>query len=271
MRGLVVVVGVCLALAACQESPQGGAAGSFHPRTPHVLTVATDQVPTAGMFEGTAAHPAGGFEFGIAQDLARRFDLDRVRVVTVPFEQLISGNLGGADLALALLTPTNERERVLDFSDPYLDAPPVVLTRAGISVPDLETARGLHWVVQRHTTLQAILGRVIQPTTPVLRVTTQSQKIAALTSGHAQAALFDFPQAVALAARSHGGLHVAAKLEQSEEIAAALPNGSSNDEAVSSAIRALVADGTINSLAERWLGPAANSDGQDIPLLESTR
>src|SRR5437764_9467747 len=146
MRGTVVLWAVWLALAACQQSPSGGAAGTFRPRVPHVLTVATDEIPTPGMFEGTASHPTGGLEFGIARELARRFNLDRVRLVTVPFARLVRGNLGGADLAMALLTPTNLRKQVLDFTDPYLDVPPVVVTRADVSVPDLETARGLRWV-----------------------------------------------------------------------------------------------------------------------------
>jgi polar amino acid transport system substrate-binding protein len=271
MRGLVVLAGACLALAACQESPQGGAAGTFHPRTPHVLTVATDVVPTPGMFEGSASHPTGGFEFGIAQELARRFNLDRIKLVTVPFARLVGGDLGGADVAMALLTPTNARQRVLDFSDPYLDAPPVVLTRAGVSVPDLETARGLRWVIQEGTTLEQIVGTVIQPTRPTLRVSTRAQKLAALRTGRADAALFDFPLGVALATDSGRALHVAAQLETPERIAAAVPKGSGNAQAVSSAIRALVADGTIDALAKKWLGGAASSNGQDIPLLESTR
>lgn len=272
MRGLIAVLGAsCLLLAACQESPAGGAAGTFKPRTPHVLTVATDVIPLPGMFEGTASHPTGGFEFELAQELARRFKLDRVRLVTVPFARLVSGNLGGADLAMSLLTPTSAREQVLDFSDPYLDAPPVVLTRAGVSVPDLETARGLRWVSQEQTTLQPILDAVIQPTTAPVHVATRAQKVAALLHGRADAALFDFPLGVAFAQESGGALHVAAQLEQPEQIAAALPQGSGNVQAVSSAIRALGADGTINQLEQKWLGPAASSNGQNIPLLESTR
>jgi ABC-type amino acid transport substrate-binding protein len=269
---MAAMLGVsCFLLASCQQSPGGGAAGTFHPRRPHVLTVATDVVPTPGMFEGTAAHPTGGFEYEIARELAQRFELDRIRVISVPFTRLVSGNLGGADLALALLTPTNSREQVLDFSDPYLDLPPVVVARASVSVPDLKTARGLHWVVERHTTLAEILGRVIDPTTPILRVATRAQKLDALRTGRAQAALFDFPLGVALATESGGTLHAAAQLEQPEQIAAALPKGSGNVQAVSSAIRALAANGTINQLEKRWLGPAASSNGEDIPLLQSAR
>jgi ABC-type amino acid transport substrate-binding protein len=269
---MAAMLGVsCLLLASCQQSPAGSAAGTFHPRTPHVLTVATDVVPTPGMFEGTASHPTGGFEFEIARELAQRFNLDRVRVITVPFARLVSGNLGGADLAMALLTPTNAREQALDFSDPYLDLPPVVVARAGVSVPDLKTARELHWVIERHTTLAQILGTVIEPTTPILRVDTRAEKLAALRTGRAQAALFDFPLGVALATESGGALHAAAQLEQPERIAAALPAGSDNVQAVSSAIRALIANGSIDQLEQRWLGPAASSNGEDIPLLQSTR
>jgi polar amino acid transport system substrate-binding protein len=223
------------------------------------------------MFEGTAAHPTGGFEFGIARDLARRFGLARVRIVTVPFDRLVRGQLGGADLALALLTPTPARERVLDFSDPYLQASPAVLVRRGVGVPDLETARSLHWAVQRHTTLADILTTQIQPTRPVLDARAQSTVVSLLETGRAQATLLDLPEALAVVDRSDGALRVAAQLEQPEDIAAALPKGSPNDQAVDSAVRALVTDGSVNALEQRWLGPAASGDGQSIPLLESTR
>jgi len=267
---LLVALLTVVVVSGCSQAG-GGAAGSFHSSTPKVLTVATALVPTPGLWEGSATRPAGGFEFCIAEALAARFGLPRIRVVVVPFQRLVGGDLGGADLALSLITPTRQRDRVLDFSAPYLTVPPTVLARSGVDVPDLKSARALRWVTVRGTTLEQILDRRIQPTIPLVRVLSRPEVISALQGGRADAALFDFPLALAYASRSAGRLHVPAKLDQPEQIAAALPQGSRNAQAVDSAIRALIADGTIERLSQRWLGPGAKDSGTNLPILRSTR
>jgi polar amino acid transport system substrate-binding protein len=107
-------------LAATFFSSCGGselsASGTFTPRTPGTLTVATAQVPDPGFWTGTIAHPTGGFEYELAHALASRFGLARVRVIEVPFDRLIAGDLGGADLALSDITVTAERSRYVAFS-----------------------------------------------------------------------------------------------------------------------------------------------------------
>src|SRR5205823_2640573 len=80
---------------------------------------------------------AAAVERDLAHALAKRFDLGSVVVVPVGFAALVGGDLNGADLALSELTPTGEREKVLDFSTPYLVAPPSVVVRPGGAVRDL--------------------------------------------------------------------------------------------------------------------------------------
>src|SRR5689334_23480466 len=104
----------------------GSAAGSsFEPMKPGVLTVATAFLPAPGFWQGRP--PTAGFEAGLAAALAHRLGLHRVDVVQVPFGQIVRGKLGGADIALSQLTPTGEREKSVDFTTSYLDAPPGVL------------------------------------------------------------------------------------------------------------------------------------------------
>src|ERR1700733_8913738 len=117
-------------LSACANAGTG-AAGTFTPRVKGTLTVATAQIPDPGFWYGTFAHPTGGFEYGLAQALAERFDLKRIRVVEVPFHELVRGHLGGADLALSDITITDERAEHLDFSTSYLEAPPAIGVHPG--------------------------------------------------------------------------------------------------------------------------------------------
>ncbi len=227
--------------------------------------------PTPGFWEGTPAHPTGGFEFELAKALAERFGLRSVRVVVEHFHQIVAGELGGADLALDLITPTSERQQRLDFSTPYLTDAPTVVVRRGTSIPDLASAQALRWGATQSTTFIKDIEKSIDPNTPVRIFDQEGETLTALDNGVVDAVLLDMPLAVATAEHSGGRLEVAAQLPTSETIAAALPKGSSNGEAVSSAIRAFTADGTITRLLKRWVGSAAANAETSIPLLHTTR
>jgi polar amino acid transport system substrate-binding protein len=246
-----------------------GASGEFSPRTADTLTVATSSIPSPGFWEGTAARPSGGLEYELARAFARRFGLRTVRVQVVPFARLVAGDLEGADLAMALLTPTEEREGALDFSAPYLDAAPTVLTRGDVDVPDLHSAQELRWGAVRATTFEAVIADAVRPVEPPRQFDSRADALGALEAGEIDALLLDLPLAVAIAARSGGRLRAAAKLPMDEQIAAALPEGSGNAEAVSSALRRFVADGTIERLQERWLGEGAADAERHLPLLRT--
>jgi ABC-type amino acid transport substrate-binding protein len=231
----------------------------------------TSEIPSSGFFEGTVQHPTGGFEYELARAMANRFGLRSVRVEIEPFAQLVAGDLGGADMALDLITPTSQREKHLDFSTPYLMAPPTVVVRRGTSIPDLETAQGLKWGAVRSTTFVVALKHLIDPHTTTHLFDANSAVIAGLQRGEIDAGMFDLPLAAVYADRSHGALKVAAQLPEPEAIAAALPKGSGNREAVDSAIRAFTADGTVHRLLERWVGSAVANSDTAIPLLHTMR
>jgi ABC-type amino acid transport substrate-binding protein len=265
---VVLVVVAALAAGACASTVK--ASGDFTPAHHGVLTVATSEVPLPGLWDGTAAHPTGGFEYELAKDLAKQFGLDRVKVVLVPFDQIIGGHLGGADLALSDLTATPERGQVLDFTDPYLAATPAALVRAGQSVPDLHTAQGLTWAVGRHTTLSDFVDGTIQPNTHTLVTGSQHDTVAAVEDHRVDAGLLDLPVAAAVARDSKGRLSVAGQFDSSDDLSAALPQGSGNLDAASSAIRALIADGTIAALAKQWLGITLDGTSADhVPLIRT--
>ena len=87
-----------------------------------------------------------------------------MKVVEVSFARITSGDLGGADLALSELTPTAAREQQLDFSDPYLSAPPGVLARVGVDdllVVDGHEPIALHDADRRRVTLAQQRGRYV--------------------------------------------------------------------------------------------------------------
>ncbi len=256
-------------LSACANAGNA-AAGTFTPRVAGTLTVATAQIPDPGFWEGTFAHPTGGFEYALAQAFAKRFGLSKIKVVEVPFHQLVRGDLGGADLALSDITITDERAEYLDFSTSYLKAPPAIVVRPGTEVPDVKAARGLHWAVQNDTTLKEALESEIEPTTKTMVFEHQREKLAALEDGRVNAVLLDLPVALAYARESPRKYAVVAQLPSEAVLGAALPSGSDNVEAVDSAIRALKAEGEIDRLGHRWLHANIEEGGaEDVPVLRT--
>ncbi len=246
------------------------ATGDFTPVQKNTLVVVTGEVPLEGFWAGTADHPTGGFEYELALDLSKKLGLKHLKIVVVPFTDIVKGNLGGADFALSDITATKAREQVLDFSTPYLAATPAVLVRTGQSVPDLKTAQGLKWAVGQSTTLLDYLVNTVQPNTPPMLSSSQAETTNAVLTGKVDAGLLDLPVAAAIARNSGGKLSVAGQFELNDDISVALPNGSNNTIAVDSAIRALIADGTIKSLAQQWLGlDISGTSAEDVPLIRT--
>jgi polar amino acid transport system substrate-binding protein len=247
-----------------------GASGSFTPVTPDTLTVATAQIPDPGFWEGTPEHPTGGFEYGLARALAARLGLAHVTVRLVPFAELVKGELGGADLALSDITATSERAQHVDFSTPYLKAPPAIVVRPGTEVPDVDTAQTLRFAVQAGTTLLSALEDQVRPERAPLVLAHQREVLAAFHARRANAIMLDLPVALAYARQSPGRYAVATQLPSDYELAAALPKGSGNLEAVDSAMRAFTADGTIETLGERWLHTSLREgQAEGVPVLRT--
>jgi polar amino acid transport system substrate-binding protein len=261
---LVAATLTCAVLfASACSSGEGAAGAAFEPAKPGVLTVATAFLPAPGFWQGTP--PTSGFEAGLAAALARHLGLERVAVVQVPFAAIVAGRLHGADLALSQLTPTAKRERSLDFTTPYLTAPAGVLARHGVEAADLDSLRGLRWVISRVSTLTPIVEDRIRPTSSPVVVEDRSKALQVLRRDRADALLLDLPVALGLAHYQPRLFHVLGQLSGGEGLAAALPDGSKNLEVVDSAIRSLLADGTIDRLVSRWLGKSQ----EDVPLIRS--
>lgn len=230
-----------------------GAAGpKFVPHEPGVLTVATAFLPAPGFWSGPGAR--SGFEAGLARALAHKLGLERIRVVQVPFARVVRGQLDGADIGLSQVTPTGERERTADFSTPYLNAPPGVLARRGVTAIDLSGLRDLRWVIARVSTLTPIVMNTVQPSGSPVVVEDRAKALDVLRSGRADALLVDLPVALGLARAEPGRFQVLGQLTGGESLAAVLPKGSPNLDIVDSSIRAVIANGTVSQLASRWLG-----------------
>jgi polar amino acid transport system substrate-binding protein len=273
MLGVLTVV---LLLVGCGDHrTTNAAAGDFTPRRAGVLTVATT-LPAPGFWDGRDAdHLTGGFEYDLAHDLAERFGLDRVEVVDVPFDRLVSGRATGFDLALAQVSITPERTKHVAFSVPYLTTPVGVAGRASLDVPDLAAARELRWGVGRSTTQVGVLGDLVRPEHDPKVYPTVHQAIAAAARGAVDVTAADWFGVlgeVAAAGKPEVAvdrLSLVAQITVPQNYGVLLPKGSDDVAAVDSALRALAADHTLARRRDR-LYDRFDVDPADVPTIEVT-
>lgn len=247
---------------------QDAAQPDFEPVTPGMLTVAAT-LPAPGFWpKDSAANIDGGFEWAIATELADQFDL-QLRVIDVPFESIVSGDLGGADLAMSQISVTGERSDAVDFSVPYYATSAGVLRRSGEDLTDLKTAREERWAVLGGTTHAAFIEDVIRPDDEVLVLSDNVACAEAVADGSVDAALFDLTTSAVLE-QQVTGVDTVARFDTDEFYAIAFPNGSANVELVDAAVRGLDADDSLQSFIEEWLDPVIGADVDRIPVIRTS-
>ncbi len=236
----------------------------FHSADGKHLCVATD-LPAPGFWQGPASAPTGGFEYELARALADRLGLHGVRVVNATRERLDRGVPAGCDISLAQTDVTKEREARMSFSTPYYQANLGVLTKNGHDIPDLYTARAQIWGAEKGSRDAEFVQDTIVPDTPLRTFANLGESVKALDRGRIDAVLTDLPLAL-IEARSHKNLSVPAQFVTGDVYAAPVRD-SANLEAVNVALRGLMADGTVDELASKWLEPRFARLPSDVPAI----
>ena len=117
-------------------SPASRTASTITPVKAGTLTVETT-LPAQGWWNGTTPDTIkDGYEYCMAAELANMAGLSSVTVKNVSFDQLVAGHTNDFDLALAEISITPERAKVVDFSKPYFDSNIGVLTKKGADVTE---------------------------------------------------------------------------------------------------------------------------------------
>jgi polar amino acid transport system substrate-binding protein len=266
IRAITACLVVAMAMSGCSGQPKDKVLVEVAPTVPGTLTVATT-LPAPGFWEGDdVTIVGGGYEWGLARAFADEFDLE-LKIIDVPFADIVAGDLDGADMAMAQIEKTEERLEVLDFSLPYYASDFGVLMLAGETLRDLGAARALRWTVVEGARQQAFVDDTIRPGAPVHVVADDVAAADAITSGVVDAALIDLSSAL-IQAHDDDRLGVAAKFVSGGQYSVALPKGSVNLEKVNAALRGFQRDGTLNTLVETWLLPLFSTSPDDVPEIE---
>lgn len=269
MRKLLVtfVAALTLSLLAAPAigAPAGGGGGY---EEDGVLTVGTN-LPAPGFWTGDDPDSIeGGFEYGIALELAERLGReDGVKVVNVSFDALVAGNAQGFDIALSQVTITKERREVVDFSTSYFSSDQGILVREGTEVPDAAAAKELQWGVQTATTAESFLADEVKPDDEPRSYQETTQAFAALQAGQIDAVLLDTTIVLAQSNQPDSTFEVVGQFAVGEKYGAVLPKDTKLLKKVNKQLKAMKADGTIDALAEQYLAPEFGGDPADIPYI----
>ena len=151
-RFAVPIAAVAMALTACSSTANDTSGEDINLITEGTLTICTN--PPYEPFEYVEDGEVVGLDIDIVREIADDLGVELAIKIT-PFDGIQSGsdlNSNNCDLVASGITITEERERNMDFSEPYFDADQGLLVPADSGLASVEDLEGLRVGVQQATT-----------------------------------------------------------------------------------------------------------------------
>ena len=270
--GSTVLLGSCTIASDGKNAPDSASAseGSLKTVTPGKLTIATGEPAYSPWVENNDPASGKGFEAAIAYAVAGKLGFANADVVWVrsTFDAAVAPGAKDWDFNLQQFSITEERRKAVDFSSPYYTTAQAVVTLKGSPVSGATTVAELKGALlgaQTGTTSHRMLTETVAPTTAPSVFNNSQDTVQALKGGQVDAIVVDLPTALYLvAAELDGGVVVGQFADTSggDQFGLVLPKGSALTAAVTGAVDALRADGTLDSLTKTWLSETVN-----VPVL----
>lgn len=197
-----------------------------------------------------------GFDMEIIAEVAERagFDYD---LNTMDFNGIIPAlQTGNVDIAIAGITITEERQQIVDFSDPYYDSGLRVLVRVdNDEVEELADLEGKKIGTKIGSTSYDYLMKSLDENDGVTPYPGSSDMYMALMSRSVDAVFYDAPNVGYFAStKGEGKVKTVGKLYEGQQYGIALKKGSEWVEGVNEALAAMKEDGTYKEIYEKWFG-----------------
>lgn len=269
------LVAAALVLTACaggtdSASSEPAADGSLETVTAGKLTIATGEPAFEPWVIGDAPESGEGFESAVAYAVAEELGFAEEDVVWVrtTFEAAIAPGPKDWDLNIQQFSVTDERKQAVDFSSPYYTTTQAVVTSgdtAAASATSIDDLKKLAIGVAAGTTSYKIAAAEFG-TDSLSVFNTNDDVVAALQAGQIDALVVDLPSAFYLSAAVLDDGIVVGQFGDStggDELAFVLPKDSALTAAVTEAVDALDAAGTLKAIETEWL-----SESVDVPVLQ---
>ena len=261
---MLLVLTMALALAACGSKPAETPAADAPAADAAFTTVEAGKLIMATNaafppYEYIEGNEIVGIDAEIAGAIAEKLGLELV-IDDMEFDAIIESVKGGkADIGLAGMTVTDERKESVNFTATYATGVQVVIVTedsAITSVDDLFAEGASHLIgVQRNTTgdLYSTWDLEDAGLATVERYSKGAEAVQALITGKVDCVVIDNEPAKAFVAANEG-LKILETEYILEDYAAAMnKDNTALYEAVNAALEALIADGTVQSIIDKYI------------------
>jgi len=207
-----------------------------------------------------------GFEVDVAREIGARLGIPEVRFIEFVWTNLFSPAPKPFDFDINETTITEERDEVVDFSDPYFEANQAVLVHTGSDAEQatsIADVAGLLLGAQEATTGLVYIRENIKPTQTERVFPTTAAANQALLNQTIDAFIIDLPIAAGLVAENPDELAVVGQFITNEEWGIVFEEGSGLVEHVNRVLQEMKDDGTLTELQEQYLPGTA-----DVPAFE---
>ncbi|MGR3806026.1 ABC transporter substrate-binding protein [Marinibacterium profundimaris] len=238
------------------------------------LTVATGNPAYYPWVADDKPESGKGFESAVAYAIAAEmgFAPGDVQWVRTSFDEAIQPGAKNFDFNMQQFSITPEREEMVDFSLPYYTSAMAVLTtNAAVSngvEPTVDSLKGVIWGADANTTAVPMLMEIVGPDRDPMLYGDNADVTAAIQAGQIDAALFDLPTALYLAAvlvedGTVLGQFPADRSDNPDQFGLLMEEGSALKPCVDAAITALTDSGKLAEIEAQWLQEATG-----VPVID---
>jgi len=191
-----------------------------------------------------------GFDIDIANEIANQLEVD-IEVVNMEFNESVFAdalNNEEVNIIIAAITITNEREELVSFSNPYLNAGQVIVTNESsqeINIP--ENLKDKKVGVQIGTTSKEE-ALIYTNETNVIKYSNYTEAVNGLKAGAIDAIIIDRPAGIGLT-KDNQNIKIVGDPFTNELYGIAIKKGES---ALKTEINNVIASGIIDTLEKKW-------------------
>ena len=192
-----------------------------------------------------------GIDIDTAKAIAEKLGLE-LQVDDMEFDAaLLSVQQGKADMVMAGVTVTDERKAVMDFSDSYATGIQSIIVPNGSDIASPDDLAGKKIGTQRGTTGYIYCSDDFGDDA-VVAYDSGLTAVQALNNGQVDAVVIDNAPAKEYVA-ANPGLKVLDTSYAEEDYAIGLAKGSALEDAINAALEELKADGTLQSIVDKYI------------------
>jgi ABC-type amino acid transport substrate-binding protein len=244
---------LAVTLAACGGGSGGGGGGGGG----EDVSVASDIAYPPFEFEKNG-EPVG-FDIDLMDEIGKRAGFTP-EYQNVGFDGIIGGLANNQyDLVISAMTITPERQKRIDFSDPYFNADQSLLVPSDSDIGSADEIGDSTVGVQIGTTGEIKAKEFEEQgkiTGEVRTFDTIEDAFAALNNGQIDAIINDLPVSQDEVNNSDGKLEIVQVIPTGEQYGIAFPKGSDLRPDVNKALQEIKDDGTYEEIYKKWIGRA---------------